>query len=94
MFFDKFTTSIVFIEFAKHRSELNSIVAVFSVFNQNVFKVLSENMEGKIDWEEILDFNLKGIPNLLLVSCKLLHFFLVEHGNIRNCIHKLFLSLV
>lgn len=82
VFLDHFTVSVVLIKLAKHGSELHSIVSVLCVFDQNMLQILSEDVESKINLEEVADFNLKSIPDFLLVSCVLLHFFLVEHGNV------------
>lgn len=92
MLLDKLSVLIIFIEFDKHRSKLNSIVTIFSVFEEYVLKVFFEDVESKVDWEKVLDFDLKGIPDFLLISCIPLHFFLIEHGNVWNCINKLFIA--
>ena len=82
MFLDKFTASIVLIELDEHCSELNSVITVSCVFEKNVFEIFSEDVEGKVNGEEIFDFDFEGIPDFLLVSCIPMHFLFIEHGDV------------
>lgn len=47
-------------------------------------------MERKVDGEEITNFDLKCLPNLLLISSVFFHFFFVKHGNVGYFFNEFF----
>lgn len=84
---------IVLQKLTQQRSELNSIITVLIVFDKNVFDVFPENVEREVNVKEITNLDLEGLPNLFLVSCVYLHFFLVEHCDVRYKFDELLFRL-
>lgn len=92
MLLDEVALVIVLCEASQEGSELQPIVAVFDVFEQEVLCILFEDMEGKVDHEEVGDLFFKTNPHLLLHVRQSHQLLLVQHSYRGYRPHKLVLA--